>query len=345
MVSINKQQSESLNALKVWMILFVIFIHENPTEETTGVLSLWMHQIVVVAVPVFFILSGFFFFKNVTINISLKEFIPIWISKIKARIWTLLIPYILWNILPILNICAGNVYSITFRGKSTVALQEYLHGLWNDGLWHIWWDKTSGTMPYDSPLWYVRDLMIICILSPFVFYLVHRMKWTLPISLSFIYIIGMWQGVVGMSITTITFFSIGASFALIGRNLTKWPDKTIWIISTFTITSYILARLSDESHCESLFILLSAFFWIILFDKMSEKIKTKLSRMSEGVFFILALHNTCMLAIVGKTLKGIMLEEVGYFVAPILTASICLSLYFILKALFPRVMKVICGNR
>lgn len=47
-------QSHSLNALKVIMILFVIFIHMNPTAERYGEAAMWWHSINVVAVPVFF---------------------------------------------------------------------------------------------------------------------------------------------------------------------------------------------------------------------------------------------------------------------------------------------------
>lgn len=46
-------QSHSLNALKVIMILFAIFIHTNPTVERCGEAAMWWHSINVVAVPVF----------------------------------------------------------------------------------------------------------------------------------------------------------------------------------------------------------------------------------------------------------------------------------------------------
>lgn len=48
-------QSKTLNAVKMLMILFVIFIHMNPTTDRCGEVAMWWHSIVVVAVPVFFI--------------------------------------------------------------------------------------------------------------------------------------------------------------------------------------------------------------------------------------------------------------------------------------------------
>ena len=87
-------QSHSLNALKVIMILFVIFIHMNPTAERYGEAAMWWHSINIVAVPVFFIISGYFFFYQT--KAFGKE---AYSKKLRKRIKTLLIPYLLWNLL------------------------------------------------------------------------------------------------------------------------------------------------------------------------------------------------------------------------------------------------------
>lgn len=123
-------QSRSLNALKIIMILFVIYIHMNPTAERCGEIAMWWHSINVVAVPVFFIISGYFFFYNT--YLFDKE---TYIKKLKKRVKTLLIPYFLWNLLPVLLITGGNMYSIIFRGKSFDALKEFYTDLWNDGIY------------------------------------------------------------------------------------------------------------------------------------------------------------------------------------------------------------------
>ena len=165
-------QSHSINALKVLMILFVIYIHMNPTSERCGEVAMWWHSVNIVAVPVFFIISGYFFFYQVS------EFTcDSYRKKLKKRMRSLLLPYFLWNLLPVLLITGGNLYSILFRGKSFEALKDFYSGLWNEGLYHIWWDKTSGTMPFDSPLWYIRDLMMVCVLSPLLYQAIKRVGW------------------------------------------------------------------------------------------------------------------------------------------------------------------------
>ena len=111
-----------------------------------------------------------------------------------------------------MNIVAGNLFSIIFKGKSTEALQTYLADLWNNGIWHIWWDITGGTMPYDSPLWYVRDLMVMCILSPIAYLYIKRLKsWGVGI-FAILYLAGVNTGVVGLSMSAIVFFILGGAF-------------------------------------------------------------------------------------------------------------------------------------
>lgn len=347
MVTINKHQSQSLNALKVLMILFVIFIHENPEIETTGVFSMWIHQIVVVAVPVFFILSGFFFFKDVCLYTDLRGFMSVWKPKIKVRGRTLLIPYIAWNLLPVINICAGNLYSIIFRGKSMEALLKYWETLWDNGLWHIWWDKTSGTMPYDSPLWYVRDLIVINLLSPVLFYLIRKMQWMLAVVLCVVYVFGKWNGVTGLSITTITFFTIGASFALMGRFLTDIPFFLRNGCCIVALLSYFIVRVWGNSYAGALFIVSSSFLWLLIFDAVKGKFAKYLNKVSEGVFFTLALHNTCVLAIVGTFVNKMEVMPTWgmYLSIPFFTLVICMSLYFLLKRVCPLFINLLCGHR
>lgn len=95
------------NAIKVPMIILVIFVHENLNLERDGYLGLLLAAMANVSVPVFFLISGYYFFKGEELG---KD---VYLSKLKKRIRTLLLPYLLWNLLPMLNIVAGNFYSIT----------------------------------------------------------------------------------------------------------------------------------------------------------------------------------------------------------------------------------------
>ena len=260
-------QSHSINALKVLMILFVIYIHMNPTSERCGEVAMWWHSVNIVAVPVFFIISGYFFFYQVS------EFAcDSYQKKLRKRIRSLLFPYFLWNLLPVLLITGGNLYSILLRGKSFEALEDFYRGLWSEGLYHIWWDKTSGTMPFDSPLWYIRDLMMVCVFSPLLYQAIKRVGWVFSGILVLLYIMGLWPNINGFSSTAFCFFSIGATYALKGKLLIDGTKKQIIGLMVIVAAFFIIANLEHMEFAMRIFVLSSALLWIVLSGKIPDKI-------------------------------------------------------------------------
>lgn len=333
-------QSRSLNALKVIMILFVIYIHMNPTAERCGEIAMWWHSINVVAVPVFFIISGYFFFYNT--NVFDKE---AYIKRLRKRIKTLLIPYLLWNLLPVILITGGNMYSIIFRGKSFDALKEFYIGLWDDGLYHIWWDKTSGTMPFDSPLWYVRDLIVISILSPIIYYGIKRFGWIFLSLLCLLYISGIYPNVNGLSSTTICFFTLGATYALKDKLLIDLHKQFKMVLMIAVLICFITSNILHIGILHRLFILTSSILWIVFSSMIPNKIINFLNKFTPSVFFIYAIHNTFVLANTSKFLLKIIDEKVCFWISPIVTMIICTIMYFCIKKILPKTTQFICGGR
>lgn len=333
-------QSRSLNALKVIMILFVIYIHMNPTAERCGEIAMWWHSINVVAVPVFFVISGYFFFYKT--NVFDKE---IYIKKIKKRIKTLLIPYLLWNLLPVLLITGGNMYSIIFRGKSFDALKEFYTSLWDDGLYHIWWDKTSGTMPFDSPLWYLRDLIVVCILSPLIYYGIKRLGWIFLSLLCLLYISGIYPNVNGLSSTTICFFTIGATYALKEKLLIDLQKQFKLVLMIAVLICFITFNILHIEILQRLFILMSSILWIVLSSQIPNRIIKILNIFTPAVFFIYAIHNTFVLANTSGLLMKVIDAKICFWVSPVLTMLICTTMYFCLKRISPNIIRVLCGGR
>lgn len=225
------------NVLRVIMIIFVIFVHENLNKERDGYLGLVIANTVNIAVPIFFFISGYYFFHGKELTLSLYKI------KLARRFHTLLIPYILWNLVPFLNVIGGNLFSILFRGKSFDTLKTYLSDIWNNGIWRIWWNITSGTMPYDSPLWYVRDLMVMCILSPILYLFIIKTKF-----------VGCWIVIMswfvlpdlqvpGFSRTAVVFFSLGAFFNILHLYPAELFGKKSLVSFLATLCALIMAIL------------------------------------------------------------------------------------------------------
>lgn len=105
-------QSSAIDLLRFPLAIMVIFIHMNPNvinllEADFGLLTtqgfynvigiLLSHVLTHIAVPTFFLISGFLFFVNFQ-EWSWEGYK----KKMSSRVKTLLIPYVFWNVVPFL---------------------------------------------------------------------------------------------------------------------------------------------------------------------------------------------------------------------------------------------------
>lgn len=214
----------AIDALRLPLIILVVFIHMNPTFDSVGYWGLTINTIAQVAVPCFFVIAGYFFVGNKPLTLEMYK------VKLKKRVVTLLIPYLLWNLVPSLVLIGGNLFSIVFRGKSTEDLMTFLTDLWNDGVWHLWWDKVNG-MPSDSPLWFLRDLIVMCVLAPVFYYFIKKGgKLAVVIwFLLYVFLPVSWAHLPGISITAVFFFNIGLYLRYNGIDLVGGSNRMIVI--------------------------------------------------------------------------------------------------------------------
>ena len=115
-------QSQTINWLRFPLAVAVVFIHSFgiPSEYALPSLNIssfsgmdffnliricFSHVITHVAVPIFYLISGYLFF----FRLKDFDFRRGYLEKIKSRLHTLVIPYILWNLISILSIVALKV--------------------------------------------------------------------------------------------------------------------------------------------------------------------------------------------------------------------------------------------
>lgn len=112
------------------------------------------------AVPLFFIISGFLFFRNINSKNDA-------VAKLKRRVYTLLIPYLLWNLI---------YYAIHLLLKpgSGISINELL--------------DAAFTYKYNPSFWFMYQLILLSIISPILYYLFNinwkrhqTMKWIVVI--------------------------------------------------------------------------------------------------------------------------------------------------------------------
>lgn len=135
------------------------------------------------SVPIYFFISGYVFFINIDRFDKGAYF-----RKLKNRLHTLLIPYIIWNFLAIIATLLPRMFSafshfISYKGGETViTLQSMLACFWmyhgemsplspGDAGYEV---MQSSISPINVPLWFLRELMIIVVLTPVLHYLIKK---------------------------------------------------------------------------------------------------------------------------------------------------------------------------
>lgn len=185
--------SKAISATRFPIILGPVMIHCQEEFETTPYRLFWGEMMGRIAVPLFFIISGYLFFQKFDGSFGAYK------SKIKKRFSSLLIPYILWNLLAFFF-----YWSIGVAHSS-----DFLSSFWVVN-YH------SGHSPADGPLWFLRTLILLLPLSPLI-YIVNKRRWFCWLSVVFYLLLFLNMGIFKQG-TMIGFacFNLGGFFALSG---------------------------------------------------------------------------------------------------------------------------------
>lgn len=112
-----------------------------------------------IAVPMFFVISGYLFFFSFKGNQDFFE-------KIKKRFFTILIPFLFWSGFGIFFYLVLQTIpqSRVFFSKKLIV----------DFGWMDWWNALVA-QPISYQLWFLRDLIVLTVLSPILFLTVQRL--------------------------------------------------------------------------------------------------------------------------------------------------------------------------
>jgi len=193
------------DALKVLSILMVVFLHSGnglPSHFSASsggaddLALLFMHWVsngvTRVAVPIFFMLSGYFMMLKIMKSGSFS-----YRSLLQDRARTVLIPYLLWSL------CVFVLFAL-------IQIPEFTHRYFNRSIiWDMSWYEVAKTVfvePIPYQLWFLRDLFVIFVALPVLLKLLERCR-----MLFFPVLLGLWCSDFNFGIATegILFFSIG----------------------------------------------------------------------------------------------------------------------------------------
>lgn len=334
-----------LLSVLVFLLHLSSFAQYPETDSLIGVINegvafFFKRSITFMAVPLFFILSGATFFRDYDNSKYLK--------KIKSRVKTLLVPYLIWNTLWMLFaiICSYSFISSFFigRAKFEFSIINILKGIF--------------FYQYNGPFWFIFDLMIFVLASPLI-ELVVRNQYIGIISVLLLSVLQVF----GIGLPTSIFFNSSAIIyyligAIIGKHyfhlFSQKSSPTMQKASLIFLLAVIVLKniIRNRAYPAQLFVqpivfaLCGLCLWNV-FDMFVERLQER--PLYSRSFAVYALHHDVG-AVITK-LIAIVLPNTSYLAFPNYIASVILTLTVInlfcvvLERYLPSVYTVLMGMR
>jgi surface polysaccharide O-acyltransferase-like enzyme len=282
--------------------------------------------LVKVAMPVFFIMSGFLFFANVD-DWNFK----VYKTKICRRIKTLLIPYFIWNLL----------MAVKLKSLSWSMFWAY----WNPAGSQIDWlgQEQLMTAPANMPLWFLRDLMVVSLLTPIIYILIRKMGLWLMAVLTVLYLSGVCAFIPGLSAYAVYFFTFGAFLSIRKMDLIaslKRVELSSYMLSILLAISMLL---TFHTFAFSSLMLCFRLTGAIAVFCLASKILTSSSRRLPSVicdssYFIYLAHyvfffsfiDTAFFTLFGTSIPAL---SIHYLLSPIMKVAILVGVYVVYRKL------------
>ena len=149
-------------------------------------------------------------------------------------------------------------------------------------------------------MWFLRDLIVIIMLTPAIRLLVKTMKWSFPLLLICVYLFYSFN-VTGMSSSTLFWFGMGSWFAIKGKNLFAWIEcfngNLLLVVWISTLITTIISFYYDW-HYETVHSIFGIIHFMAIYKCVSaistSGIPKWLTAVSTASFFIYAFHEPWM---------------------------------------------------
>ena len=339
---------QRIDIMRFPLIVGVVVAHAYPGPLNSFInifiYNFICHGLARIIVPLLFLISGYLFFINFD---SSKQ--TYW-SKFQARIRTLLIPFLIWNIATLLIFALAQTIPLTsgfFSGVNS-PIASYSFFDYFNAIFGI------NRMPIAMQFWFIRDLMLLVLLTPIIHYAIRRIPLIFLVTLYSCWMVDYWP-VYTPAIEPVLFFSVGAFlgeskadiFALDKYGMVTTP--IYFLIVVFT-SLFVQSPLTPYLHRTGIVLgMVSALFISKQVIKLPQA-KNKLLELSTMSFFVFAAHEPLQLIIRKLAYRVLMPESmvselVLYFVIPTVIIVLLIEAYRVLEAIAPDLLKVVTGER
>ncbi len=370
----NNLRSQALDLLRFPLAVVIVVIHVfSFLEDSAGIAEQSGHWLAVgvcyfihgflksQSVPIYFFISGYVFFLGIELT---KEK---YVQKLKNRVKSLLIPYLIWNTLAVVRLVI----------KCNPFFQEAVGGVnkfnfsWS-GLLSYYWvcydgslvvDVNTGSAIYDYanvPLWFLRNLMLVVLFTPLIWWVLRRTKYFVVVLLGVLWFVSCYCMTIDMNrvITAFFYFSFGAYMSINRKDMLVEFGKyfrssvvlyislgALHIVSEYYFPDWVTLTIKQLNIFVGLVFAYNLSAWLI--KKGICKVSPLLSSVS---FFVYVSH---MLVVGGIILIMTMLirphSDFMYIcvclLSVVLVVGLLLSVFWLLRRYCPAVLNVIAGRR
>lgn len=303
LVSRNSKRDDTYFRNKIVVISFLMAVcivyqhtkYHSVENETVNDLRDFAFFLWTTCVPVFFAISGYLFFRNFQINMVG--------AKLRRRIKSLLIPYLIWNSLYVIFMLF--FYRLGFVKE--IAIAEDFSGI------------LQGILNAEcSPLWFVRYLMLFACFAPLTYFILKYRVWGALLIMGMIgynyynYFFGEFNSGIDVNANTLVmfnyqfvFFATGAYAALCWSKVVETPNKTksiVGIIGLILLSLYywIYIRHNGTIVSNHLF----RWLWVVMFWFAYDALPDiKMKAWMRFAFFIYCTHMFLVYCIQGVTTR------------------------------------------
>lgn len=357
-----KEISLLVDNLRMPMMIGIVFIHTHFFKyidaQTLQSLSAYNAVSYIITdlicqlfVPAFFIIAGYFFFKE-------KQLTPeLYRTKLTKRFFSLVVPFLFWNALMLMIMLVQEKY----LGATSSRMGTMTDYSFSDWLYAFFDDNRSSTI-YDNPgqpasvqFWFIRDLILICLISPLIYWIVRTNKYLSLVLLIVIYFLP-WH-IPHLNNLSITYFGIGVWLQIYDIDFIGCAKKGLWgllLISLIGMTGNYFAEQNDILYaikaCRIVFILSGLLVVVAIVCHLQQKRGHLLpSYIEQSSFFVFAYHIVptailCQLACRLLPHNSLCLI-IAYLTIPFVITAIGVAISIFLHRFMPRFTAIITGGR
>lgn len=343
-----------ISVLRLPLIVGVVFIHS--LSMTHGVYLVYdffydaLTEIICeTCVPLFFFFSGYLFFQNV------KSFdFDVFKQKLSRRVKSLLIPYLFWNIFVVVIIGAGQMLAPSLF---TGAFKRVVDFTVNDWL-SIFYCALGSTQPIAYQLWFLRNLMVMILLTPLIYYLCKYLNYWWLIVLVVLPKFGIDGMFPGLNLFSLSFFAAGCWFGIYKCSFIIKPINIRFIIAIAFLLFYgteIFLHLRGITHggFHKISVMMGCFAIIqfvslIIQNKDSSRFFYMKPMINNSTFFIYCYHGIFASFLAGTLSKYVTCDAfavLAYIMIVLALVLFGVFAYNLLLKTLPGFTRVITGGR